>query len=402
MARLRKLLRLQPDLAHVAHAVNINRFGSGLVSVFIPLIVIRDSPSPHQAIEILAAFYLASALCKMAVNVPAMLAINRWGAPPILGGGFVVGAGSLLALLAYTGDHSAILLLGCGLLTGAAGALSDDARHVYISGSVEHEGISSSMATMEMTGQGLDVAAPLIGAAVGTLLGPGWLVGAALALMASSVVPLARMHKVDRSRNSERPRFSLGGAPRRDVVSNICFTADEALGDQLWPIWLAVVLGSFTGIGAVTAIAASVTVLTIYMAGHLGDKGHDRMVLRHGIAGVGVSNVLRFASHSPLMAGVVSAAYGGTREFALNGLNSIVYANARRRGIQYVTTMQMACDIGYSSIWAVVLAVALLTQGTTPFFYTAFALAAVLIWGTPLITQQASSGEGDAWAGAGD
>jgi hypothetical protein len=384
------LLRLQPDLAHVSHAVNVNRFGCGLVSVFIPLIVIGDSSSLHQAIEVLAAFYLVTALCRLAMNVPAMSAISRWGAPRVLGTGFVVRAGSLLALLAYTSEHAAALLLGAGVVAGVAEALCDDARHIYISGSVEHEGLSSSMATMEMTGQGLDVAAPLAGALVGTLLGPGWLVGCALAVMASSAVPLARMHKVDRSKNSERPRLSLRGAPWQDMVANACFNSDEAVGAQLWPIWLAIVLGSFTFVGVVAAIASSVAALTIYMAGHLGDKGHDRMVLKRGIAGAGVANALRFAAGSPLMAGLVSAAYSGASEFALNGLNSIYYVNGGRRGLQYNTSMETACSIGYIVVWAAVLAVALLTQGTAPFFHTGFALAAALVWGTLLLRRHPS------------
>jgi len=392
-------LKIQPDLVHVSNAVNLSRFGSNLISVFIPLIIIQRSSSLHDALQIIAGFYFITALVKMIVNVPAMLLINRVGAPFVLGFGFVINAVSLGCFLGYTIHvHDLAFLAAGAIFLGASGALSDDARHVYIAGSVEHEGISSSMATMSIIGQGADVTGPLLGALIGSLFGVNWLIIVALCLMSSSVIPLMRMSKVDRSKHAERPRFSLRGAPARDIFANVCFTSDEALGIQLWPVYLAVILGSLSAISLVVSIAAGVTMVTIWLAGHLGDKGHDRSVMEHGIAGASIANAFRLLATTPFLAGAASSLYGGSREFALNGLNSISYANARIRGIQYVASMQIACDIGYSSMWGIMLAIISITNGSNLFFKVAFAMATAIIWGILLISrQQRSHADKEAW-----
>jgi len=244
---------------------------------------------------------------------------------------------------------------------------------------------------MEIMGQTADMTGPLIGAVIGTLFGTNWLLIVALIILGFSVIPLKKMGPMLKFDESTPLYFGFRGAPARDLFANFCFVADEAVCLLLWPVYLAVRLGNYIDIGSVTVIAGLAAIISVWIAGHRGDKGEDKSVLKQGAAGMSFANVLRIVALTPFSIAAVNVLYKSSQEYTLNALSSTTYSHMKREGLQYYSAMQFVTDIAYTGVWAILFTVLLISDDVKAFFTTAFILAAVSIWGVILIAPHKKS-----------
>jgi hypothetical protein len=246
---------------------------------------------------------------------------------------------------------------------------------------MEHDNKSSSMATMEILGQIADLAGPITGALVGTLLGSNWLFVVALACLVFTVKPLAKIHKLLVLDQSIELHFSFRNAPIRDCLADGCFGSEETVSRQLWPVYLAVILGTFTEVGVVTAVSVLGTIVAVWLAGHLGDRGHNRSVLTQGVAGMSIVNWLRIVATTFGPIALLGAGYRITQGYALNGLNSTYYSHAKDKGLPYIVSIELASDVGYLVTWIMLFIVIDLFNNSRTFFVSGFIMAAIVVWG---------------------
>ncbi|MDP9212316.1 MAG: hypothetical protein M3N59_03505, partial [bacterium] len=146
-------------------------------------------------------------------------------------------------------------------------------------------------------------------------------------------------------------------------------------------------LGTFGSIGAVAALTALVTMTVVWVAGHRGDRGRYEPVLRQGMFALSVTNLLRTVAVTPVPIALVGSAYMASREYFLNAWNATFYTHARRKGIQYIYAMETASGLAYTFVWSLVFALTLALDDVRALFIAAFALGAVVIWGTLLFTR---------------
>jgi MFS family permease len=387
---MNNLLPLQRELHSITLALSLYGFAAALIGVFIPLIILQSGAPLSRVAE----FYAIYALVKLILNYPAALIIQRYGAHVGLAGGFVAGAFQMLAILLYANTHSLpALALGAAALA-ITNAFLWNSQHIHISQIMDTATKSSSMATIEIVHQLTTVAAPLIGGLIAATIGPAWVLGIALGIALAALIPLhavAALHRhTARVATTNLPRlaYNLRGAPLRDIIANFFFNIDTAIGSLLWPVYLAVTISSYHGIGLISTLSATAAVITVWLAGRRGDQGHDRAVLRHGVIASSAIHLLRLDAATPLTITILSSGYRAALAYFQNAWVSTYYTHAKERGISYVMSMEIACDLAYASLWGLIL---VLSFSVTPaaLFNICFVIAAAASWGCLLITRQA-------------
>jgi hypothetical protein len=263
-----------------------------------------------------------------------------------------------------------------------------NSTHIHISGAIESAGASSSMAVMGIGNQMAGIFGPLLGGIIAGVFGTPWLIVTALMFATAAFVPLRNIGNLGISEYVATPvRYTLTGAPWGDLAANFCFNFNASVGGTVWPIYLAVIIGTFRGIGAISAFAAMAAVVVIWVAGHRGDRGHDREVLFEGSAVSSASHVLRLAVSAPLGLSAVSALFQGALSYLSNAWTSTYYLHARQRGLPYIVSMEIACDISYAALWGMVYLLSLAVS-VGVMFVTTFLLAALASWGHMLMTKR--------------
>ncbi|CAN5190239.1 hypothetical protein BH09PAT3_BH09PAT3_0340 [soil metagenome] len=379
--------KIQTDLVHIAQALNLFRLGSNIAGIFIPFIILQGGGK----LWTIGLFYLVYAVIKLAINYPLMRLIQRRGAHFGLGFGFVLSGFQMVSILGYAQFHSIAFLLIAATFLAFTNGFVWNAQHYFISKYMDSATKSSSIATIEIYGRLFDIIGPILGGLVGAVFGPIWLLVAALVCIAATAWPLRRMGNLTIvQEDSGNLGYHLRGAPKRDLIANFCFNIESSIGSMAWPIYLAVVLASFKSIGSVGAIAAVASIITTWIAGHRGDRGKDRAVLREGVVASSVIHVLRIILTTPIGITVISAAYKSSLAYLMNSWTSTYYQHAQDKGSQYIISMEIACDLAYVALWGLFLTLALVIHDTRLLFNIVFIVAAVAAWGCLLITRQKS------------
>lgn len=381
--------KLQKELVSVSLALNLFRLGGSIVGVFIPLVILQS----RGQLWLIALFYLIYAFSKLCINFSAMKFIMKRGAHVGLGLGFLFGASQLFLILGYSiNGNIALLVLGAFCLA-AMNAFVWNAQHLFISRVMENTTKSSNIATIEIIGKSLSVIGPIIGGVIGFYFGSAWLLMVASLIILTTFIPLWDMGKLKIPNEQQPMKYNLSGAPIRDLAANFCFNVETTIGVMFWPIYLAVFLKTFTSIGIIAAIAALASIITTWVAGHRGDKGHDRSVLRQGVTVVSMVNIGRIFAYTPLTIGIVSSVYQSALAYLQNSWTSTYYYHAKDKGPQYIISMEIACDLAYVAVWSVLLLVILAFSNASIFFDVAFIIAAIAAWGCLLISRQSSLNE---------
>jgi hypothetical protein len=352
--------------------------------VFIPLIILqRGAP-----LWVIASFYVIYACIKLALNYPITRLIQKWGAHIGLGIGFATSGLLLVSILGYSWSGSYWFLLSGATSLAIANAFIWNSQHVHISTVMDETTKSSSIASIEIIGQSLDVISPILGGAIGLILGPISLMGISLLCLATSILPLRKMGKLKTHNSSVRLRYSLKGAPKGDLFANFCYNIETSVGVMLWPIYLAVILKTYNAIGFITAVAAIATISTVWLAGRSGDAGKDRQVLTLGATISSLSHAMRLLAIAPLTIAAVSVLYKASLAYLQNAWVSSYYTHAKKYGLQYIMSMEIACDLAYLILWGSLLVTLLISGSPTAFFSLAFITAAVAAWGCLFIGKQ--------------
>jgi MFS family permease len=381
---MKQILRIQRELVYITAALSLFGTASSLVGVFIPLIILHSG----RSLTVVAGFYIAYAIIKLIFNYPTVRVIQRFGAHIALGCGFLAGALQMVSILLFNQTHSIWALLGGAGALAMTNAFLWNSMHVHISKIMDRTTKSSSMATMNIIQQVTSVAAPLIGGFIAAAFGSQWVLILALAFALVALVPLQRMGHLEDDGTPKVPIiYNLMGAPPRDLFANFCFNIDTTVGVMLWPVYLAVTIANFKAIGAISGVSALAAIIMTAIAGHRGDKGHDRSVLRQGITASSLIHVLRLLAVTPLTITFLSVGYRSALAYFQNAWASTYYSHAKDEGVNYVMSMEIACDLAYIFFWGIMFLCAL-TGSRKLLFDVGFLIAASAAWGCLLIKPQ--------------
>jgi hypothetical protein len=371
------VLSLQKQLLGVTLSLASFNVANGMVGVFIPLVILEAGAPLWQV----PAFYVVYAVVKLLINFPiARFVVIRRGVHAAFALGFACAVVEMASLQMYVHTESIrwlpVAAIALALVNGSLWL----SQHLHISSVIDTTRKSSSMATIETINSLLGVASPVIGGFVAAWFGPAWLIAVALCFLALAFVPLRMIGRLDSEHEREDVHFSLRAAPPRDLFANFCWNIETSVGVMVWPIFLAVEVSSYRDIGLITAIASVLMVITMWIAGRRGDKGHFRRILVESAAASTVINILRMIVAGTTAIAVVTAAYRASLAYAQVTWSSGYYGHAKRNGAQWIMAMEIVCDLAYLLLWSVLLGVAA-AFGKSPLFIVAFGLAAVAAWG---------------------
>ncbi len=374
---------LSAPLRGLAMALVLRNLALGLVNVFLPLLLLeRGAQLWHICL-----FYIGYALCKLLINYPSIVLVERRHPGFGLGVALLASAVYLMLLEAYVSGAGDWLIVLAPAALAWMNAFLWNSQHIHISRALDVARRGRDMALLNTFTHLALLAAPLIGGILIALVGQQALLYAAIGIIVVAAFPARSARHL--------PRFpvpSLGDrrpAPTRDLLANLSFNAHNMVHFLVWPVYLAVVIGEFATIGILTAAAEAVGLMLLMVAGKRGDRGATRRVLVEGTAATTVLHIARLAAVTTpaaivLIGGAAAAAIG----YQQIPWVSTYYAHARRRGAGYVLWMEMAGDIGYVLAWSALLVIALVSATPQAFFAMAFLLAAFFTLGCLLLGKE--------------
>lgn len=381
------ILVLDHDIRSITLALLFNGFAHGLVSVFIPFIIISHQGSLLDVTR----FFSIYALTKLCLNYPAMVLIQRCSASFGLYVGFISGALELVAISLYTTTHDSLFLSTGAISLALANGFGWNAQHLYFSRALKDGSRGNDLASIDILGNLLGILSPIIAGTIASMFGSSVLLGLAVAIIVSTLLPLRKMYAYEKSHPlpKEPLQYSLNGAPKRDLFANFFYNIETAVGQMAWPLYLAIFIGGYHAIGFITTIGTIASLLVVRYAGRRGDKGRNRSTLRQGCTISACAHALRIFATSPLSISAVATLYQCSLRYMSNAWTSIYYYHAQKRGVKYIVSMEIACDIAYVLVWIPFYLVASEDQITLGFDML-FIMASVAAFGPLLITKEST------------
>ncbi len=302
--------------------------GSGLIAIFIPLLLLDKGLELHQV----CLFYFAYSSSKIVTDIASFAILHKYGSGLALAWGYILGFIFSMMLSFYVTDIAPDLLYVMPVFMAFQNSLLWSATHLHIATQMDISRKSRDLATMANASRAAAVATPFIGGLVAATFGATWLAALAAVVSAAAVLPIWPIrNKVD-DIPTQKVELSLRNAPLRDLAGNFGFNIHASVGVYVWPIYLAVFIPNFRSIGLITAIATAFGVVVLQLVGRRGDNGKSFSVLAEGTGASSLVHIGRMAASSnPITITIVSALYDLALDYQSNAWTSLYYAHTRKR-----------------------------------------------------------------------
>lgn len=372
------------NLVDITISSLIFKFGSGLIGVFLPLILINEGLEIWQV----CLFYAAYGTFKITVNYPIFRTINKYGARYGLVFGYTASAMYMFALSAFISSGTWWMLYIAAMMMAVMNSFLWNSTHLHISQAMDSSRKSRDLAVIANLSRIVGIISPIAGGLLAVMLGTSWLTAIAATVALMSLIPIIRIGQIGEKQGlAKELRYSMKYAPKRDLIANSGFNAHTLVGVMVWPIYFAIFIPSFTQIGYIDAISTAVAVIILHVTAKRSDSGKSYRVLTEGTAMSSIVHIGRmFANSNPVVITVISSFYDVALSYQQNPWTSIYYAHAKKYGIAYILSMEIAGDLTYVLMWGLLGAVAYATQSSA-FFFVAFNLAAITAWLSLLVTK---------------
>ncbi len=374
---------LHKDLVNITVANTLRHFGGALVEVFVPLSLIQKGFSVLQV----GIFYLVYATLKLMVNYQAMRLTNRFGARLALILARFAYIGYLLCLVFIVRGGPLELAWVMAAMLALTNAFQWHAQHAHISRVIDMERKGRDIARIESFDMVATSLAPAVAALVALFLNTTWPLYAAILCIIASIYWLKNIDEEAGGHIREKNlSYNLSHAPRRDLVANFAFNLHTTVGVFVWPMYLALVLGNIASIGLVTTVGALGTAIFLLFIGSRNDSVGTAKVLREGSAATFVAHLLRLIPASAIVIAGVNIVWMMALRYQLNPWTSTYYSHTRDRGMNYILSREIACDLAYVVLFTTVvilLSVLSYTSGFMPLFILAAVTSLVCTRITP-------------------
>ncbi len=342
---------LHKDLVNITVANTLRHFGGALIEVFVPLLLIQRG---FSILEV-SGFYLVYATFKLIINYQTMRLTNRFGARLSLIIARVAYVAYLLCLVAIVSGKPLEMVWLMACMLAVTNAFQWNAQHIHISRVINMERKGKDIARIDSADMIAASLAPAVSAVLALVLNEQWPLYLAIASIAGSVFWL---RDIDREAGGHIPqlelKYNLTHAPKRDLLANFAFNFHSAIGVFVWPMYLALVLGNISSIGIVTTIGALGTVVFLIFVGNRNDNVGTHKVLMEGSIATFIAHLLRLLPASAVMISFINIIWMICFRYQINPWTSTYYAHTRNKGMSYILSMEIACDVAYVVLFALV------------------------------------------------
>lgn len=364
---------LHKDLVNITMANTLRHFGGALVEVFVPLLLIQQGLS----IVGVGMFYLLYAAVKLVINYQAMRLTNRFGAKPALIIARFAYIAYLLCLVTIIGGGPIGLVWVMAGMLALTNAFQWNAQHLHISRVINMERKGRDIARIDSLDMLAASIAPAISAVLALLLDASWPLYIAIASILASIFWLQSIDgEAGGHQRQEHITYNLSHAPKRDLIANFAFNIHTATGTLVWPIYLALVLSDVKSIGVATTIGALGAAVFLLFIGSRNDSVGAIRVLKEGSMATFFAHMIRLIPASVPVVSAINIVWLIALRYQQNPWTSTYYAHTRQKGINYILSMEIACDLAYVALFIFMLA-ALAHLGNQLGFILIFIVAAV-------------------------
>ncbi len=282
--------------------------------VFVPFFLYQEGYRPSEIFALFGFFFVA----RVASDIGAAYVVARYGPKHTMIISCIlqiISAGFLLSVPTY---HWNILVIA--LPWGASASFFFIAYHVVFS-KIKHTARAGAelghMHTYEKIGF---LIGPMVGGMIGSVFGPQYIFLAATALLFASLWPLFQTSEPVQTHQ----KLNFSGLPvskiKRDLFAYAAMGVENSLCINAWALYVSVFVltgAVYAQLGALSAIAVLVSILSAKFIGHLSDTSYARRILRAGAVLNALSYVVR-----PFVTTVAGV-------FAVNSFNEAVTAAYR-------------------------------------------------------------------------
>ncbi|MDQ8706966.1 hypothetical protein RCO28_31510 [Streptomyces sp. LHD-70] len=375
---------LHRELRAITASRVLRQASVGLVNVYIPLIMLSRGAQIWQV----CAFYLAYSAAKLAVNYPSMLLINRYGVQLGMQAAILFSMLHLASLTVYVSTGGDLPAYAGAVSLALTNSFLWNSEHLHVSRVLAPERKGRDIAVMTILQGAAALFAPLAGGLAMAAGGQVLTLCLAVALAMCAAWPARRLDRIGTGHQPVRViKYSLWHAPLRDSVANFSFNVNATTFSTVWPVYLALTIGSFATLGWVVFAAELISLALMFVAGRRGD-GKGRRVLLEGSVATGFLNCLRILATTPMALAGLGGALQAAASYQQTSWTSIYYGHARRNGPNYIMSLEIAGDLANIAVWGALLASFRLFDGTTQQFTAVFVTAGIASLGCLLISKE--------------
>lgn len=367
---------------------SIEVLGFGLAGFFVALVLMNSGLS----LAAVGVFYLCYAACAAVIvgTIYGFLlrATRRRGCRIGMTIGTIASSAYMLGVAWYASSpHQLWLLCLLPVLMAAQDAFLWPSEHIYTAFVINEQRQGGSLAAVEIARRIVVMLAPLIGGHVAAWWGQTWLSAIAALVILARLVPIRQTQDVDYldvvPHNDLRPRFKA--VPWRDLIAQLGFSGHAVTAPIIWPVYIAMSLGSFTLIGVVASGATLVSIAVLMVVGWIVDQRKKNLLhtFRMGTTLVSTMHLARlsalFVAGNPWVIGGIIALYDACLQCQYLPWSDSYYAQVRQRGVGYALAREVVGFAAYLPMFAVLVIVTFAVGGNAA-FAAVFVLAASLTW----------------------
>lgn len=341
-------------MLNITIANTLRHFGGAMVEVFVPLLLLTRGLTLLDV----SAFYLLYATVKLTINYATMRVTNRFGARTSLVAARVAYVAYLVCLMVIIDSGITFLVWPMACLLAATNAFQWNAQHVHIARVINMERKGKDIARIDSIDMFAASIAPAFSAVVATILGTIWPLIFAIGSIVLSLVWLRDIDYEAGGHITEKSlQYSLRHTPIRDLVANFAFNVHTAIGGFVWPMYLALVLPNVRSIGTVATVGAVGAAVFLLFVGNRNDAIGTEKVLREGSVATFFAHLLRLIPASVASVSVINIVWLLALRYQQNPWTSTYYEHTRAKGMNYILSMEIACDTAYLFLFLLVLVV---------------------------------------------
>lgn len=363
---------LHKNLVNITLANTLRHFGGALVEVFVPILLLVRG---YSLLEV-SLFYLVYAVVKLMINYQTMRLTNRHGARLALILARIAYICYLLCLVVIMGDAPKEVAWLMATMLAITNAFQWNSQHVHISRVINMERKGKDIARIDSIDMIVSSVAPALSALLALVFDERWPLYVAIISILASIYWLRNIdNEAGGHIRESQLTYDLNHAPKRDLLANFAFNTHTAIGTFVWPMYLALTLSNVATIGVVTTVGALGTAVLLLFIGNRNDKIGTQKVLKEGSVATFISHMMRLLPASAPVITIIYIFWMVSLRYQMNPWTSTYYSHTREKGMSYILSMEITCDLAYVVLFITVF-ILLSTVGYTVGFYVLFILAA--------------------------
>lgn len=355
-------------LAELNAVHTLRTAASGISMIFVTLLLFNLEYSLPQ----ITGYLLMLALFWLATQYPALWVVRKLGVRLTLSLAVLSGITQFILLITLPTLQPPLALIA--LFGGIEISLYWLSFRIAFTQALAHHNAGKNIGLLHALLILASGATPAIGGIIASLFGTSVLYGVAVGLFALMLVPIFYLPGVTVPKIKPLPLKKV--AP--DVTANSVSNVDEAVAQNIWPLFIFLFLPSYAEVGILTSIGLLVAIGVALYVGIREERKGVRRYLHEGSGLAGAANFLRVLADSATHVFGINFVAGVGKSLLGTPFETRYYANTEKYGPTYIVAMLAGGAAGWVVYFSILTVLALLLS-------TKLALLVGLFIGAPLV-----------------